>query len=74
LIPASAPSNSVDLLLDLERLEVVEFGFVGLEFGVELVLAALLAVVAFEQDDSAALVARRKVVASVVEFDCGGVP
>lgn len=32
-----APLDLVDLLFDLERLEVVKFGLVGLEFGVELV-------------------------------------
>lgn len=35
-----APLDLVDLLLDLERLEVVEFRFVRLELGVELVFAA----------------------------------
>jgi hypothetical protein len=34
-----APLDFVDLLLDLQGLEVVEFGLVGLEFCVELVLA-----------------------------------
>jgi hypothetical protein len=33
------PLYPVDLLLDLERLEIVELGLVGLELGVELVLA-----------------------------------
>lgn len=36
-----APLDLVDLFLDLERFEVVELGLVGLELGVELVLAAL---------------------------------
>ena len=36
-----APLDLVDLLLDLQRLEVVEFGLMGLELGVELVLAIL---------------------------------
>lgn len=36
---ALAPLDLVDLLLDLEGLEVVEFGLVGLEFGVKLVFA-----------------------------------
>lgn len=36
---ALAPLDLVDLLLDLEGLEVVEFGLVGLELGVELVFA-----------------------------------
>jgi hypothetical protein len=40
-ILSPAPLDLVDLLLDLQRLEVVELGFVGLEFGVELVLASL---------------------------------
>ena len=37
----SAPLDLVDLLLNLERLEVVELWFVRLELGVELVLAGL---------------------------------
>lgn len=36
---SSAPFNLVDLLFDFQRLEVIEFGLVRLEFGVELVLA-----------------------------------
>ena len=36
-----APLDLVDLLLNLERLEVVELWFVRLELGVELVLAGL---------------------------------
>lgn len=36
---SAAPLDLVDLLFDLERLEVVEFGLVGLELGMELVLA-----------------------------------
>ena len=38
---SSAPFDLVDLLLDFKRFEVVELGLVRLEFGVELVLAAL---------------------------------
>jgi hypothetical protein len=38
---SSAPLDLVDLLLDFERLEVVELGLVRLELCVELVLAAL---------------------------------
>lgn len=38
----SAPLDFVDLLLDLQRLEVVELGLVGLELGVELILARFL--------------------------------
>jgi hypothetical protein len=34
-----APLNLVDLLLDLQRLEVIELGLVGLELGMELVFA-----------------------------------
>lgn len=34
-----APFNLVDLLFDFQGLEVIEFGLVGLELGVELVLA-----------------------------------
>ena len=36
---ALAPLDLVDLLLDLEGLEVVEFGLVRLKLGVELVFA-----------------------------------
>lgn len=36
-----APSNLVDLLLNLERFEVVKLWFVRLELGVKLVFAAL---------------------------------
>lgn len=36
---STTPFDLVDLLFDLEGLEVVEFGLVGLELGVELVLA-----------------------------------
>ena len=35
-----APLDLVDLLLNFERLKVVEFWFVRLELGVELVFAA----------------------------------
>ena len=38
---SSAPFDFVDLLLDFEGFEIVEFRFVGLEFGVELVFACL---------------------------------
>ncbi len=34
---ASAPFDFVDLFFDLERLEVVKFGFVGLKLCVEFV-------------------------------------
>lgn len=37
----TAPFDLVDLLLNLERLEIVKFGLVRLELGVELVLARL---------------------------------
>jgi hypothetical protein len=37
---ALAPLYPVNLLLDLERLEIVKLGLVRLEFGIELVLAA----------------------------------
>lgn len=70
-ILALAPPDLVDLFLDLEGLEVVELGFVRLEFGVELVLAALLVLVALKEDDAAALVAGREVVARVVKLDAG---
>lgn len=36
------PLDFINLLLDLKRLEIVEFGFVTLEFGVELVFTAFL--------------------------------
>ena len=35
----SAPLDLVDLLFDLERLQVIEFRLVRLEFGMELVFA-----------------------------------
>lgn len=41
-ILAAAPLDFVDLLLDLQRLQVVELGLMGLEFGVEFVFARLL--------------------------------
>lgn len=66
-----APPDLVDLLLNLERLEVVELGLVALELRVELVLAALFRLVALEQDDAAALVACGEVVSSVVKLDRG---
>lgn len=71
---ALAPPDLVDLLLDLQALEVVKLGFVALEFGVELVLASLLGLVALKKDDSTALVSGCEVVARVVELDgcCGG--
>lgn len=65
------PSDLVDLLLDLERLEVVKLGFMRLELCVELVLASLLRLVAFKEDDSATFVTRCEVVSRVVEFDRG---
>lgn len=37
-----APLDLVNLLLDLERLEIIELGFMGLELCVELVFAVLL--------------------------------
>lgn len=37
---STTPFDLVDLLFDLEGLEVIEFGLVGLELGVELVLAS----------------------------------
>jgi hypothetical protein len=57
LVPSSAPSDLVDLFLDLERLEVVKLWLVRLKLGVELVLAALFGLVALEKDDATALVA-----------------
>jgi hypothetical protein len=57
LVSSSAPSDLVDLLLDLERLEVVKLGLVRLKLGVKLVLAALFGLVALEQDDAASFVA-----------------
>lgn len=38
-ILSSAPLDFVDFLFNFEGFEVVEFGFVGLEFGMEFVLA-----------------------------------
>lgn len=66
-----APPNLVDLFLNLQTLEVIEFRFVRLKLCVELVLAALFRLVAFEKDDATALVACSQVVSSVVEFDSG---
>jgi hypothetical protein len=37
----TAPLDFVYLFFDLEGFQVVEFGFVGLKFGVELILARL---------------------------------
>jgi hypothetical protein len=37
----SAPLNLVDLFLDFQRFEIIELGFMRLEFCVELVLASL---------------------------------
>jgi hypothetical protein len=37
-----APSNLVDLLLNFERLEIIELWLMRLKLGVELVFAALL--------------------------------
>ena len=39
-ILSSAPLDLVDLLLDFQRLEIIELGIVGLKFCVKLVLAA----------------------------------
>lgn len=36
---SSAPFYLVDLLFNFQRLEVIEFGLVGLKLGVKLVLA-----------------------------------
>ncbi len=41
-ILAATPLDLVDLLLDLQGLEVVKFGFVRLEFGMEFVFAGFL--------------------------------
>lgn len=38
----ATPTNAVDLLFDFQTLEVIEFRFMRLELGVELVLASLL--------------------------------
>lgn len=40
LILSFTPLDLVDLLLNLQRLEIVKLGLMRLEFGVELVLAA----------------------------------
>ena len=66
---STAPLDLVDLLLDLERLEVVELGLVRLELGMELVFAGLLGLVSLEKDYSAALVAGCEVVTCLIEFD-----
>ena len=41
-ILSPAPLDLVDLLFYLERLEVIELGFVGLELGMKFVLAGFL--------------------------------
>jgi hypothetical protein len=40
-----APLDFVDLLFDLERLEIVEFGLMGLELGMEFVFAGFFLMV-----------------------------
>jgi hypothetical protein len=66
-----APPDLVDLLLDLQRLEVVELGLMRLKLGVELVLASLLRLVALKENDATALISRCQVVTGVVELDAG---
>lgn len=41
IIDSVTPCNLVDLLIDIEALEVVEFGFMRLELGEESILATL---------------------------------
>jgi len=41
LILSFTPFNLVDFLLDFQGLEIIEFWFMRLKFGVEFVLAAL---------------------------------
>lgn len=70
------PPDLVDLLLDLETLEIVELGLVGLEGGVDVVLPAagqrrLGVGVPLEDDDAAPLVARGEQVAVMVELHAG---
>ena len=70
LVLAPAPANLVDLFLNLERLEVVKFGLVRLEFGVELVFACLfLALMTLKEHHTPAFVTRSEVVACMVELD-----
>lgn len=64
-----APPNLVDLFFDFQRFQVIEFGFMRLEFGIEFVFAPFLGLVPFEQDDSTALVTRCQIIAGVIEFD-----
>ncbi len=78
---ALAPSNLIDLLLNLHALEVVKLGVVRLEFRVKFVLAALLLsrhtvtaahahlLVALEKNHAAAFVAGRQKVTRVVKFN-----
>lgn len=66
-----APSDLVDLFLNLKTLEVIEFWFMRLKLGVKLVLATFLGLVAFEQDDATSLVASGQVISSVIKFDRG---
>jgi len=72
------PFDFVYLLLDLERLEVIEFRFVALKCRVNGVVAALrrarlrqFLTVLLEYDDATALVARRQQLPVVVEFNAG---
>jgi hypothetical protein len=53
----STPLDLIDLLFYLQRLEVVKFGFMGLELGVELVFAGffLLSVKLAEDIESRAI-------------------
>jgi hypothetical protein len=44
LILSFAPLDLIDLFLNFEGFEIVKLGLVGLEFGVEFILAALFLV------------------------------
>lgn len=55
-ILSATPLDLVDLLLDLQRFEVVEFGLVRLELGVKLVLAGFLSLVTFEKNHASTLI------------------
>jgi len=70
LILSPAPSNLVDLFLNLERLEIVKLWLVRLKLCIKLILARLfLAFVSFKEDYASTFVACCQVRAGMVELD-----
>jgi hypothetical protein len=65
------PFDLVYLLFYFEGFEVIEFGLVRLELGMEFILARFLRFITLKKNDAASLVACGKVVPSVVEFNRG---